>query len=176
MAALAAVGLVAAGAEYFMDADGQASLRTVSYDYPVDGGTDKALVYSDSPPYRSISSISTVVRDSRFESARTGDPNGDGIHSRGLRVVAVNNEVEGAADKAASVGEQSQALFVTNRFGHSSIAVAVTDLSTAYLYHNRFDENRRDVSAYFEEAILRWRTSGVRGDQLAGGGPVGRYG
>ena len=33
-------------------AAGQASLRTVSYDYPEDGGTDKALVYSDSPQYR----------------------------------------------------------------------------------------------------------------------------
>ena len=36
----------------YTEAAGQASLRTVSYDYPEDGGTDKALVYSDSPQYR----------------------------------------------------------------------------------------------------------------------------
>ena len=36
----------------YAEAAGQASLRTVTYDYPDDGGTDKALVYSDSPHYR----------------------------------------------------------------------------------------------------------------------------
>ena len=36
----------------YTEAAGHASLRTVSYDYPDDGGTDKALVYSDSPQYR----------------------------------------------------------------------------------------------------------------------------
>ena len=60
----------------------------------------------------------------------------------------VNNELTGAADKAASVGEESEALFVSNRFGDSAIGVAVKDLSTAYLYDNRFEENRRDVRAY----------------------------
>ena len=89
-----------------------------------------------------------IVRDSRFESAPSGDPNGDGLDLRGSRVVVVNNELTGAADKAASVGEESEALFVSNRFGDSTIAVAVKDLSTAYLYDNRFEENRRDVRAY----------------------------
>ena len=36
----------------YTEAAGQASLRTVTYDYPEDGGTDKALVYSDSSHYR----------------------------------------------------------------------------------------------------------------------------
>ena len=36
----------------YTEAAGQASLRTVTYDYPDGGGTDKALVYSDSPQYR----------------------------------------------------------------------------------------------------------------------------
>ena len=36
----------------YTEAAGQASLRTVTYDYPEGGGTDKALVYSDSPQYR----------------------------------------------------------------------------------------------------------------------------
>ena len=88
-----------------------------------------------------------IVRDSRFESAASGDPNGDGLDLRGSRVVVVNNEFTGAADKAASVGEQSEALFVSNRVGHSAIGVAVKDLSTAYLYDNRFEENGRDVRA-----------------------------
>ena len=35
----------------YAEAAGLASLRIVSYDYPQDGGTDKALVYSDSPRY-----------------------------------------------------------------------------------------------------------------------------
>ena len=89
-----------------------------------------------------------IVRDSRFESAPNGDPNGDGLDLRGSRVVVVNSELTGAADKAASVGEESEALFVSNRFSHSAIGVAVKDLSTAYLYDNRFEENRRDVRAY----------------------------
>ena len=116
-----------------------------------------------------------IVRDSRFESARAGDPNGDGLDLRGSRVVVVNNELTGAADKAASVGEQSEALFVSNRVGHNAIGVAVKDLSTAYLYDNRFEENRRDVRATHEETLLRRRPGGVRGGRPAAGGPVGRH-
>ena len=36
----------------YAEAAGQASLRIVSYDYPDDAKTDKALVYTDSPHYR----------------------------------------------------------------------------------------------------------------------------
>ena len=36
----------------YAEAAGQASLRTVTYDYPEGGGTDKALVYSDFSQYR----------------------------------------------------------------------------------------------------------------------------
>ena len=65
---------------------------------------------------------------------------------------------QGAADKAASVGEESEALFVENkaasRFGHSAIGVAVKDLSTAYLYDNRFEENRRDVRAAMKKPFF----------------------
>ena len=88
-----------------------------------------------------------LVRDNRFEGAPTGDPNGDGLDLRGSRVVVVNNALTGAADKAASVGEESEALFVSNHFGESTTAVAVKDLSTAYLYDNRFEENGRDIRA-----------------------------
>ena len=95
-----------------------------------------------------------IVRDSRFEGAPTGDPNGDGLDLRGSRVVVVNNELTGAADKAASVGEESEVLFVSNRFGHSAIGVAVKDLSTAYLYNNRFEENRRDVRATMKKPFF----------------------
>ena len=95
-----------------------------------------------------------IVRDSRFESARAGDPNGDGLDLRGSRVVVVNNELTGATDKAASVGEQSEALFVSNRVGHNAIGVAVKDLSTAYLYDNRFEENGRDVRAHMKKPFF----------------------
>ena len=95
-----------------------------------------------------------IVRDNRFESAPGGDPNGDGLDLRGSRVVVVNNELTGAADKAASVGEQSEALFVSNRVGHSAIGVAVKDLSTAFLYDNRFAENRRAVRAYLKKPFF----------------------
>ena len=107
-----------------------------------------------------------IVRDSRFEGAPMGDPNGDGLDLRGSRVVVVNNELTGAADKAASVGEQSKALFVSNRFDHSAIGVAVKDLSTAYLYDNRFEENRRDVRAYLNKPFF-----GGGRVVLAGAGP-----
>ena len=95
-----------------------------------------------------------LVRGNRFEGARTGDPNGDGLDLRGSRVVVINNELTGAADKAASVGEESEALFVSNRFGDSAIGVAVKDLSTAYLYDNRFEENRRDVRAAMKKPFF----------------------
>ena len=94
------------------------------------------------------------MRDSRFESAPTGDPNGDGLDLRGSRVVVVNNELAGAADKAASVGEESEVLFVANRVGRSAIGVAVKDLSTAYLYDNRFEENGRDVCATMKQPFF----------------------
>ena len=95
-----------------------------------------------------------IVRDSRFEGAPRGDQNGDGLDLRGSRVVVVNNELTGAADKAASVGEESEALFVSNRVGHSAIGVAVKDLSTAYLYDNRFEENGRDVRANMKKPFF----------------------
>ena len=95
-----------------------------------------------------------LVRGNRFESTPIGDPNGDGLDLRGSRVVVVNNELTGAADKAASVGEQSEALFFSNRFGHSAIGVAVKDLSTAYLYDNRFEENGRDVRATMKKPFF----------------------
>ena len=95
-----------------------------------------------------------IVRDNRFESAPSGDENGDGLDLRGSRVVVVNNELTGAADKAASVGEESEALFVANRVGHSTIGLAVKDLSTAYLYANRFEENGRDVRASMKKPFF----------------------
>ena len=95
-----------------------------------------------------------LVRGNRFEGARTGDPNGDGLDLHGSRVVVVNNELTGAADKAASVGEQSEALFVSNRIGHSAIGVAIKDLSTVYVYDNRFEENRRDVRATMKKPFF----------------------
>ena len=52
------------------------------------------------------------------------------------------------------MGEQSEALFVSNRVGHSAIGVAVKDLSTAYLYDNRFEENRRDVRATMKKPFF----------------------
>ena len=107
-----------------------------------------------------------IVRDNRFESALTGDPNGDGLDLRGSRVVVINNELTGAADKAASVGEESEVLFVSNRLGHSAIGVAVKDLSTAYLYDNRFEENRRDVRAFLKKPFF-----GGGRVVLAGAGP-----
>ena len=107
-----------------------------------------------------------IVRDNRFEGAQSGDPNGDGLDLRGSRVVVVNNELTGAADKAASVGEQSEVLFVGNRVGHSTIGVAVKDLSTAYLYDNRFEENGRDVRANMKKPFF-----GGGRVVLAGAGP-----
>ena len=95
-----------------------------------------------------------IVRDSRFEGARAGDTNGDGLDLRGSRVVVVNNELTGAADKAVSVGEESEVLFVSNRVGHSAIGVAVKDLSTAYLYDNRFEENGHDVRAAMKKPFF----------------------
>ena len=95
-----------------------------------------------------------IVRGSRFESAPNGDPNGDGLDLRGSRVVVVNSELTGAADKAASVGEESEVLFVSNRVGDSTIGVAVKDLSTAYLYDNRFDENGHDVRAAMKKRFF----------------------
>ena len=116
-----------------------------------------------------------IVRGSRFESAPAGDPNGDGLDLRGSRVVVVNNELTGAADKAASVGEESEALFVSNRFGHSAIGVAVKDLSTAYLYDNRFEENRRDVRAYMKKPFFGGGRVVFAGAGPQAGGPVGRH-
>ena len=52
------------------------------------------------------------------------------------------------------MGEESEALFVSNRVGHSAIGVAVKDLSTAYLYDNRFEENDRDVRATMKKPFF----------------------
>ena len=98
-----------------------------------------------------------------------------GLDLRGSRVVVVNNELSGAADKAASVGEESEVLFVSNRLGHSAIGVAVKDLSTAYLYDNRFKENDRDVRANMKQPFFGGGRVVFAGDRSGGGGRVGRH-
>ena len=90
-------------------------------------------------------------------------------------VVVVNNELTGAADKAASVGEESEVLFVSNRVGQSTTGLAVKDLSTAYLYDNRFEENDRDVRATMKKPFFSGGRVVFVGDRLAPGGPVGPH-
>ena len=61
----------------YAEVSGQASLRTVTYDYPDDGETDKALVYIDSPQYRG----STDDFQEHFR--RALDPDGGAPHRVG---------------------------------------------------------------------------------------------
>ena len=72
------------------------------------------------------------------------------------------------------MGEESEALFVSNNFGDSTTAVAVKDLSTAYPYDNRFEENRRDVRATMKQPFFGGGRVVFAGGRSAAGGSVGR--
>ncbi len=115
-----------------------------------------------------------IVRNSRFEGASGGDPNGDGLDLRASSVVVVDNEIRGHPDKGMSVGEESQALFVANQLVDNQTAIAVKDQSTAYLHDNRFDRNDRDVRAYLKQRFFGGGRVVVARDASPGSGPAVR--
>ena len=117
-----------------------------------------------------------IVRDSRFEKCVDRRPEWRRPRSAWLAHRGRQQRMlTGAADKAASVGEESEVLFVSNRIGQSAIGVAVKDLSTAYLYDNRFAENRLDVRAYLKKPFFGGGRVVLAGAATAAVGPVGRH-
>jgi len=95
-----------------------------------------------------------VLRNNRLVGPDTSDLDGDGLDLSGSRLVATDNEFRGFGDKGVSVGERSIALFTANTFSDNLLAIAVKDLSTAYLHDNRFAGNSLDVSAYTKKKFF----------------------
>tara|TARA_B100001250_G_scaffold300104_1_gene261800 strand:- start:35575 stop:38184 length:2610 start_codon:yes stop_codon:yes gene_type:complete len=80
------------------------------------------------------------------------DPNGDGIDLSGSYVVLEDNIFSNFRDKGASIGEESVALFIENRFDENNKAVAIKDGSRAFfLDNNTFNDNFEDFSIYIKK-------------------------
>ena len=80
---------------------------------------------------------------------------GQEVEARRVTSHAVNDSPAGDRPAALPIArEESKALFVTNRVGRSTIGMAVKDLSTAYLYDNRFEENGLDVRANMKQPFF----------------------
>ena len=93
-----------------------------------------------------------VVRGNRLTGAVTSGRSGSGLHATGSRLVATDNEFSGFVETGARVGESSEALLAANTFSDNALALAVTDLSTAYVHaDNVFDANELDVSASMQK-------------------------
>ena len=93
-----------------------------------------------------------VVRGNRLSGAVPSGRSGSGLDATGSRLVATDNEFSGFMGAGVGVGESSEALMAANAFRDTALAIAVTDLSTAYVHaDNVFGANNLDVSASMQK-------------------------
>ena len=93
-----------------------------------------------------------VVRSNRLAGTVASGRTGSGLHATGSRLVATGNEFSGFMDSGVGVGESSEALLAANTLSDNALALAVTDLSTAYVHaDNVFGANELDVSASMQK-------------------------
>ena len=111
-----------------------------------------------------------VVRGNRLAGTVASGRTGSGLHATGSRLVATGNEFSGFMGAGVGVGESSEALLAANTFRDNALALAVTDLSTAYVHaDNVFGANELDVSASLQKRHFGGGTVVLAGDT----GPAG---
>ena len=111
-----------------------------------------------------------VVRSNRLAGTVASGRTGSGLHATGSRLVATGNEFSGFMGSGVGVGESSEALLAANTFRDNALALAVTDLSTAYVHaDNVFGANELDVSASMQKSHFGGGTVVLAGNS----GPAG---
>jgi len=76
------------------------------------------------------------------------DDNGDGLDLSGSEVIVENNLFKGFLDKGMSIGENTHALIVNNRFNNNRSAITSKDQSKVYINNNNFINNQIDIEMY----------------------------
>lgn len=96
-----------------------------------------------------------VVERSIFEKTHhTGDANGDGLDVSGSLIRVVGSSFTGFDDKGMSVGEESVVWVRDNILSTNTLGIAVKDNSKAYIDHNTFFGNIRDIDAYQKKPVF----------------------
>ena len=115
-----------------------------------------------------------LVRDSRFEGAPTGDPNGDGLDLRGSRVVVVNNGVHWRRRQSGKRGRGERgAVRLESCRPQRHRGGGQGSLDGLPVRQPVRRESPRRARLPEETVLWRW-PSGVRGGRPAAVGPVGR--
>ena len=111
-----------------------------------------------------------VVRGNRLIASGAADQHAGGLDVIGSRLVATGNEFSGFGDTGVGVGESSDVLFAANTWRDNALAMAVTDLSTVYVFDdNLFATNDLDVSAFLQKPHFGGGTVVLAGDAGSAG-------
>jgi hypothetical protein len=95
-----------------------------------------------------------IVTDSQFITTKSENSNGDGVDVSGGDILVVQSLFSGMRDKGMSIGEESRIFLSNNRFINNNNGVAVKDLSQAYFFQNRFQNNVLDINIYQKKRIF----------------------
>jgi len=83
------------------------------------------------------------------------DDNGDGLDFSGSKMIVNNNIFNGFLDKGISVGENTQALIVKNKFIDNRSAITAKDQSQIYVYSNSYTNNKINIEMYQKKKIFK---------------------
>ena len=79
------------------------------------------------------------------------DFNGDGLDLSGSKIIISENKFTGFLDKALSIGEESKALIINNKFKKNKNAITIKDGSQGFALRNEFNANAIDFSLYIKK-------------------------
>jgi hypothetical protein len=99
--------------------------------------------------------ISKEYRDNFTAMKLSEDNNGDGLDFSGSEMIVSNNIFDGFLDKGISVGENTKALIVNNKFINNRSAVTAKDQSDIYVYSNSYSNNKINIEMYQKKKIFR---------------------
>ena len=77
--------------------------------------------------------------------------NGDGLDLSGSKITISKNKFSGFVDKALSIGEESKAFIIENKFDNNKSAITLKDGSKGFSLRNRFSDNKTDFSLYIKK-------------------------
>ena len=83
------------------------------------------------------------------------DDNGDGLDFSGSKIIVKNNYYNGFLDKGISVGENTKALIINNKFKNNRSAITAKDQSDIYMSSNKYEDNKINVEMYQKKQIFK---------------------
>ena len=82
------------------------------------------------------------------------DDNGDGLDLSGSQVLIIGNIFEGFLDKGMSIGENTKAFVLENKFKKNRSAITSKDQSQVYIKNNDYLDNKIDIEMYQKKKIF----------------------